>query len=208
MHLNSPKELLLIFTRNPELGKCKTRLAATIGDRAALDIYCFLLEHTRTITQNLNADKFVYYSETIGENDIWTEDYYEKKLQVGDDLGQRMFNAFDKGFKKGYDRIIIIGSDMYDIDQHDLMHAFAQLKTNDFVIGPASDGGYYLLGAKKMNKNLFLNKAWGTPTVLKATLRDLENENFEQLDIKNDVDLYDDIKDHEAFQPFLKHLKP
>ena len=68
--------LLLIFTRNPELGKCKTRLAAKVGDTVALDIYEFLLQHTVSFTKNLAVEKWVFYSEEIWENDIWDNSTY------------------------------------------------------------------------------------------------------------------------------------
>lgn len=199
--------LLLIFTRNPELGKCKTRLAAKVGDRAALDIYIFLLHHTVGITQNLSVDKSVHYSEEIWETDIWDNTIYQKRLQNGSDLGERMMNAFANGFANGYQNIIIIGSDMYDLSHTDLEDAFAKLEEHDFVIGPAEDGGYYLLGAKKLIPNLFKNKTWGTETVLNATLKDLTKENYALLPVKNDVDHYEDIAHLKAFQPFLNHMK-
>ncbi|MDT7829242.1 TIGR04282 family arsenosugar biosynthesis glycosyltransferase [Pricia sp. S334] len=201
--LASSKDLLLIFTRNPELGKCKTRLAETVGDETALDIYRFLLQHTASITRNLNAAKQVWYSEEIWDNDIWDEAYYDKKLQKGQDLGVRMANAFQEGFASGYERIVIIGSDMFDLSRKDLENAFAQLKENDFVIGPAEDGGYYLMGMKSFRPELFTNKKWSSETVLEDTLRHLEDENLAILDEKNDIDVYKDIRDQEAFRHFF-----
>ena len=85
--------LLIIFTRNPELGKCKTRLAATIGNFAALEVYKLLLGHTVSITKNLGLDKEVYYSNKPIENDIWNSTIYHKKQQQGEDLGERMLHA-------------------------------------------------------------------------------------------------------------------
>ena len=201
------KNLLLILTRNPELGKCKTRLAKKIGDVAALDIYKFLLDHTGSFTKNLNVEKWVYYSEEIWENDIWDNKYYQKKLQVGTDLGERMLNAFQDGFSSGFEKIIIIGSDMYHLSQADMEEAFLRLNEHDYVIGPAEDGGYYLLGMKSLKKEVFHNKSWGTDTVLSDTLKDLESGSIFMLPIKNDVDYYEDIKDIAAFQPFLKPIK-
>jgi len=199
--------LILIFTRNPELGKCKTRLAATIGNTAALDVYKFLLEHTVEITKNLDFDKQVYYSEEIWENDVWNSKLFNKKLQKGIDLGERMTNAFVEGFNNGYKNICIIGSDMYDLTQDDIAFAFEKLKTNDFVIGPAEDGGYYLIGMTSLYENLFVNKAWGTGNVLKDTLQDLQEKSYYTLTTKNDVDLYEDIENIAAFQPFLNTTK-
>ncbi|TVZ26781.1 hypothetical protein JM83_1771 [Gillisia sp. Hel_I_86] len=198
-----PRNLLLIFTRNPELGKVKTRLAKDLGDQTALDIYKFLLDHTVAVTSSLPITKEVHYSETIRENDIWDASIYQKKQQVGEDLGDRMKNAFIEGFKNGYSNIIIIGSDMYDINSKELMDAFKELDAKDFVIGPAEDGGYYLLGMRKLEPAIFANKEWGTQSVLKATLQDIDRENIAILEVKNDVDYYSDIKEHKAFQQFF-----
>lgn len=200
------KNLLLIFTRNPELGKCKTRLAKTIGDEKALEIYKFLLNHTVTITKALKVVKQVYYSETIWENDIWDNEIYQKKIQNGSDLGIRMKNAFKNGFDDGFEKIIVIGSDMYDLNENDIENAFIQLDKSEFVIGPAEDGGYYLLGMKLVEPSLFKNKKWGTATVLKDTLIDLTHKKVKLLETRNDVDIYDDIKDLRVFQPFLKNI--
>ena len=205
-HLLTSKNLLLIFTRNPELGKCKTRLAATIGDKSALEIYKFLLDHTVSITKDVNAAKQTWYSVKIRENDIWRPDFFNKRLQQGEDLGIRMANAFQEGFASGFERIIIIGSDMYDLQKEDINQAFDKLQNNNFVIGPAEDGGYYLLGMTIFKTNLFQNKNWGTATVLQHTLEDLKEENVHLLDERNDVDLYEDIAEIDAFKPFLKHL--
>lgn len=199
--------LLLIFTRNPELGKCKTRLAAKVGDKTALEIYEFLLAHTVSFTKELEAGKQVFYSEAIWENDLWDNHIYQKKLQNGVDLGIRMQNAFLDGFSSDFEKIIVIGSDMYDLSKEDIERAFAKLEDHDYVIGPAEDGGYYLLGMSIFKKELFKNKAWGTETVLSHTLEDLKTENYFLLEAKNDVDIYEDIKDIEAFQPYLKHIE-
>tara|TARA_R110000868_G_scaffold125037_4_gene330423 strand:- start:13603 stop:14226 length:624 start_codon:yes stop_codon:yes gene_type:complete len=198
------KNLLLIFTRNPELGKCKTRLAATVGNKSALAIYKFLLNHTVSITKNLSLTKQVYYSEVIWENDVWDTTHYQKKIQKGADLGVRMENAFKEGFDSGFEKVIIIGSDMFDLNQNDLENAFLQLNNSEVVIGPADDGGYYLLGMKSIEPDIFRNKKWGTSTVLKDTLSNLNHKKITLLDSRNDVDLYEDIKDISEFQPFLK----
>jgi hypothetical protein len=203
----SSKNLLLIFTRNPELGRCKTRLAATVGDQTALDIYNFLLYHTVSITKNLSATKIVYYSETIWENDIWDAAIFLKKLQNGSDLGDRMQHAFQKGFEEGFEKIIVIGSDLFDLSENDIENAFSALNNAEFVLGPAEDGGYYLLGMKYLEPNVFKDKAWGTNTVLQDTLTDLKNKKTTFLERRNDVDIYDDIKDVAAFKPFLKNNK-
>lgn len=199
-------DLLIIFTRNPVLGKCKTRLAATIGAQAALEIYKFLLAHTATVTSSLGATKWVCYSEDIPADDLWARGPFIRKKQEGEDLGERMKNAFDEAFKNGFESVIIIGSDLYDIKTSDLETAFEMLKEKDFVIGPAADGGYYLLGMSHFTPEVFENKEWGTDAVLAATMADLKGKDVQRLPIRNDVDVYEDIRDNEAFQPFLKHL--
>jgi len=200
------KELLIIFTRNPELGKGKTRLAATVGKHKALEIYKFLLSHTRKITKDLRSVRQVWYTEKVWLEDEWANEIYDKKLQKGADLGLKMKFAFQEGFEAGFEKIMIIGSDMFDLNKSDLEFAFEQLKKNDFVLGPAEDGGYYLLGMTYLKPELFKKKEWGTNTVLKDTLNDLEKEKLHLLPVKNDVDIYEDIKDIEAFQPYLKDI--
>ncbi|MGG6229505.1 TIGR04282 family arsenosugar biosynthesis glycosyltransferase [Tenacibaculum sp. SDUM215027] len=197
------RNLLLIFTRNPELGKVKTRLAKTIGDEAALDIYKFLLEHTKQVTQNLSCDKAVYYSVKVRENDIWSEEFYQKHPQKGDDLGERMHNAFQDSFSEGYEKVIIIGSDLPDLTSEHINEAFEKLNSNDVVIGPAEDGGYYLLGMKKPHPNIFKNKDWGTASVRQDTLNDLKKVTVHLLETLNDVDVFDDIKNNPIFNQFL-----
>ncbi|XLS28702.1 TIGR04282 family arsenosugar biosynthesis glycosyltransferase [Flavobacteriaceae bacterium M23B6Z8] len=198
------KNALLIFTRNPELGKVKTRLAKTVGDQTALDIYNFLLKRTVEITRSIEVAKFVYYSEDIFKDDLWNTKYYHKELQKGEHLGVRMRNAFEKAFVLGHDKVVIIGSDMYDMTEANIQEAFQQLENNDVVIGPAEDGGYYLLGLKKLIPEIFENKDWGTSTVLKETLEQLKTYKVHKLEELNDVDVFEDIEKHPAFTSFLK----
>jgi rSAM/selenodomain-associated transferase 1 len=196
--------LLLIFTRNPELGKCKTRLAATTGDETALEIYKFLLRHTVAITYKLEVHKRVYYADAIWDSDYWDASTYEKMLQAGSNLGERMRNAFDRGFKDGYSAIVVIGCDLLDFTQNDLEEAFTKLEVADYVIGPAYDGGYYLLGMHSPTPHLFADKSWGTQTVLGDTLSDLTGRDVALLPVRNDIDTWEDIKDDTEFNQFIK----
>lgn len=198
------EELLLIFTRNPELGKVKKRLAVGIGDEAAFRIYEHLLQHTVEITKNLQVEKWVCYSEEIPEEDIWDKDIFRKKLQQGKDLGERMENAFRSGFEAGFSNIIIIGSDLYDLSEEDLKIAFLKLKNSEAVIGPATDGGYYLLGLKSLPSQVFKNKAWGGNSVLEATLADLNNLKLTQLEARNDIDRLEDLEQHPHLLKMIK----
>ena len=199
-----PKKLLLVFTRNPELGKVKTRLAKKVGAETALKIYTFLLERTRDIAAKVASDKAVYYSVKIRENDIWDATIFQKHQQFGEDLGLRMLHAFKNGFKAGYEKVIIIGSDLYDLTSETIENAIIALENNEVVIGPAEDGGYYLLGMNSLEEKIFKNKDWGTETVRKDTLEDLRDKKVFLLGELNDVDVFEDIEHHPAFQTFLK----
>jgi rSAM/selenodomain-associated transferase 1 len=197
------KNLLIIFTRNPELGKVKTRLAKTIGNENALSIYRTLLFQTERSVREINCDKTVFYSEKISNKDIWDNFIYQKSQQNGKNLGERMFNAFSEAFKNNYEKVIIIGSDLYDLLPNHINEAFQMLKNNDVVLGPADDGGYYLIGMNSLISQVFKNKIWGSSTVLKETLNDLNDKSVYLLETLNDIDVYDDLKNIEAFNKFL-----
>ena len=89
------KNAIIVFTRNPELGKCKTRLAKTLGDQVALNIYKHLLQHTANVVKHIEANRYVFYSVEINHDDIWCSEFFNKKLQYGRDLGERMQHAFE-----------------------------------------------------------------------------------------------------------------
>ena len=201
-HFPTSKNALIIFTRNPELGKCKTRLAKTIGDEAALEIYKHLLKHTASVSETVNADKFVFYSENIKKDDIWNASHFKKKLQNGSNLGERMENAFTELLNLGYQKVVIIGSDLLDLDSALIDDAFNQLNHFEHVIGPAKDGGYYLLGIKTLNPNLFKNKHWGTASVLKDTLNNLKHSTVHLLKELNDIDTFEDIKPYNQLKKY------
>ncbi|AVR44483.1 glycosyltransferase [Christiangramia fulva] len=199
------KSLLIIFTKNPELGRVKTRLAKDIGDENALEIYKRLLAHSKKITAPVKAVKQVFYASEIAKNDLWNEDIYSKKEQKGNDLGERMLNAFQEGFKSGFKNIVIIGTDIFDIETKDIEMAFSSLNENDFVIGPASDGGYYLLGMNCLNSDVFKNKKWSTSSVLQDTLDDLKNHSVKILPQRKDIDVIEDIEGIPAFKKIIEN---
>lgn len=198
------KNLIIVFTRNPELGRCKTRLAKTIGDAAALRVYKYLLQHTAQVISQVHADKAVYYSEKIRQDDLWDAKLFQKYKQEGNDLGERMHNAFDNGFKQGYTKIIIVGSDLFHLQPQHINNAFLALNNNEIVIGPAEDGGYYLLGMKRRHPLVFKNKNWGTETVFNATINDLKNSKIYLLETLNDIDVYQDLEHITTLQNIIK----
>ena len=187
--------LIIVFVRTPELGKVKTRLAKAIGDQAALTIYKLLLKHTSTVLHELSFDKVVYYSEKIENNDFWKASLFEKKLQKGD-LGERMQQAFETAFDRGYKKVLIIGSDLFELTSTLIISALEALETYDISIGPSLDGGYYLLGMKELHPAVFKNKKWGTDSVLENTLQDLKQQNVKLLEALNDIDTFEDLQQH------------
>jgi rSAM/selenodomain-associated transferase 1 len=162
------RNALVIFVKNLVYGKVKTRLAATIGAEGAYKVYAALIAHTSAVTQNIPADKIVYYAEKVEDEDAW-DHRFNKALQHGRDLGERMMNALLDGFKKGYKNVIIIGSDCPALNKHIINDAFDRLESYDVVIGPAFDGGYYLIGMKTMHPYLFEEMEWSTPSVFEVT---------------------------------------
>ncbi len=194
----------MVFVRNTQLGAVKTRLAATVGDQMALKIYRLLLKHTAQEVNKVSADKKVFYSEYIKGVDIWGEMNFLKGLQPKGNLGQRMESAFKSAFTKGYQNVVIVGSDLYSLKSSHIETAIKQLKKNEVVIGPATDGGYYLLGLKMSLPALFCKKQWGSTTVLEDTLIDLKSSSVFLLEPLNDIDTFEDLKKEPEL---LKKLK-
>ena len=192
---------LIIFAKNLDKGKVKTRLAKDLGEDQALLIYHKLLLYTKEITKQLNCDKLVYYSDRVDHNDLWDNMIYDKHLQEGEDLGERMQNALADQFAKGKQRVVIIGSDCIELETYMIKEAFAVLENNDVVIGPAKDGGYYLMGMRKFFPTLFEEKTWSSPDLLMDTLLDLKKMNAKYYLLKtlNDIDTIEDLKDVNNF---------
>jgi rSAM/selenodomain-associated transferase 1 len=187
------KALVIVFVKNRTPGKVKTRLAKTIGNQGALDVYTELVNVTEKATQNVQADKRIYFSDAVA-NTPWQRQY--KAVQQGTDLGKRMQNAFKKGFEDGYKRIVLIGSDLPDITANHINQGLEAIKQNDAVFGPAEDGGYYLIGLSKMHHFIFENKPWSQTSLLKETLRELHEKQvtFTTLETLNDIDTFEDLE--------------
>ncbi len=165
---------LLIFIKNPVLDKVKTRLAATLGAEKALAIYHELLRHTRKTSLQIDTARFLYYSESIDLDDDWNSNDFTKKIQQGDDLGARMAHAFEAALNTS-SKVVIIGSDCPLLEPAHLALAFEKLEEYPFVIGPALDGGYYLLGMRNFFPTLFQDMTWSNATVLTNTLERIEH---------------------------------
>ncbi len=193
------KELVIVFVKNTQLGKVKTRLAKTIGDEAALTVYSELVKVTENAVKHLDANVQIHFSKHI-ENSSW--DGFLKAIQQGKNLGERMQHAFQNGFSEGYGRIVLIGSDLPDISEKHICQAIEKLKENDAVFGPAEDGGYYLIGLSKMHRYIFENKPWSQPQLLAETLTELKQQNisFTTLETLNDIDTFEDLITSKFYQ--------
>ncbi len=188
------KPATIIFIKNPELGKAKTRLAATVGDERALAIYKELLRHTReTVLQIENCEKYLFYSSFIDKQDDWPNDFFHKKLQPTGDLGTRIKTAFKEVFETNQP-VLIVGSDCASLTSEILAKAINDLKENDFVIGPAEDGGYYLIGMNNFQPSVFEDIAWSTEQVLPQTIDEIQNlgKTFGLLTTLSDIDYEED----------------
>lgn len=160
---------VIIFIKNPALGKVKTRLAATIGDEAALVVYHKLSQRAREVALALDVPRHLFYSDFIDDNDAWDNALFIKKQQAGQDLGERMHLAFVDILQTS-SKAVIIGSDCPLLTPEIVQLALDQLEQYPFVLGPALDGGYYLLGMRKPAPELFENMEWSTEDVAKITM--------------------------------------
>ncbi|MCF8325104.1 MAG: TIGR04282 family arsenosugar biosynthesis glycosyltransferase [Leadbetterella sp.] len=195
---------LLIFIKNPELGKVKTRLAATMGDRKALEVFRKLLVNIHDKSFEVSADKLLFYSSFVDQNDIWENDIFHKHLQIQlPDLGQRMLSAFEKAKEMGYSKALIVGSDIYEVSTEILNQGFEFLENSETVLGPSHDGGYYAIGFnfEKINsdtflQNIFLSKTWSHENVANEALEVINSFSYacNFLPILSDIDTEDDLK--------------
>ena len=190
---------LLVFARVPALGRVKSRLAAGVGQPAALAVYHELLAITRAAALEAAVPTTVWLADatspapTATEAREWAE--LSTRCQHPGDLGERMAAAFATAFAAGASRVAIIGTDCPGLRAAHLTQAFALLAEHDVVLGPATDGGYYLLGLRQPQPELFQNKTWSTETVLADTLADAHRlgQRVALLPELRDVDNADDL---------------
>lgn len=188
--------LLIVFTRNPVKGKVKTRLAASTSDDFAMRIYKKLREHTRKAALESGADLAAYYADYLPESDIFYSTGAQVFLQKGSDLGIRMLNAFKQGFSDNYRRIVLVGTDCPELTGNILRKAFALLEQKSAVLGPAKDGGYYLIGMRNLLPALFIGKQWSTPHVCREAIDVLEHHRIDYalLQALSDLDTVEDLR--------------
>ena len=189
---SSEKNILLIFLKNSEQGKVKTRLAQTVGDEKALEIYKKLKAYTFSIASQTEADKQLWFSNFLPKKHALPKSLNDAavKVQVGDSLGERMKRGFQQVFDEGYSKAVIIGSDCAQLKSKHLQNAFDALSTSDIVVGPARDGGYYLLGMNTYLPSLFDDIDWSSERVYRQTVAKIKegNHSYTALEPLNDVD--------------------
>ena len=178
----------------------KTRLAATVGDDVALSLYrSFLLSTLST----LQSGNFPFYICFHPDNSLkglmaWLGEHYEYMPQRGKDLGERMKNGFIETFATGFKRVVLIGSDIPDLPLPCIEEAFTFLGEKDAVIGPAYDGGYYLVGFREeaFTPQVFEGITWGTESVFEDTIKILnqKRQSVHILPPWRDIDTIKDLK--------------
>ncbi len=191
---------LIIFIKYPQAGKVKTRLAKDIGDNEAAKIYS---QMTKTIIEKTidtaNYNTFIFYDPPEKEQDIkkWIN---KKELnylpQLGNTLGERISSAFKEVYSSGTNKALIIGSDCIDVDKVTINEAIDLLDTTDVILGPAQDGGYYLLGTNEYSPQIFQDIEWSTDKVLQQTIQQVNKMGlkYKLLKTLKDIDTVDDLE--------------
>ena len=189
---------VIIFAKYPEEGKVKTRLGKSLGYKFAAELYKIIYQHTLDICLSLPEDEyklFLFFDKTNGNIESELIPRFEVLIQNGNDLGEKMKNAFQEVFSCSYQKVIIIGTDCPELNAGILLRSFEGLSGNDVVIGPSNDGGYYLLGMNKQNDFLFNDIEWSTDQVFGKTIKKLNEYklNFALLTELNDIDTEEDF---------------
>ncbi|XGV96178.1 MAG: TIGR04282 family arsenosugar biosynthesis glycosyltransferase [Leptolyngbya sp. BL-A-14] len=193
-------ERLIIFTRYPEPGKAKTRLIPALGAEAAADTHRLMTEHTLAQVKPLLRSRSLMVEVWFegGDRDqmeAWLGDGLRYQSQPEGDLGDRMLQAFQSALKNGVNAAVIIGTDCPELTDALLAEAFQALQQTDVVLGPAADGGYYLIGLRQVIPDLFQAITWSTDRVLQQTVAIVEKLNLSLtlLPMLTDVDRPEDL---------------
>lgn len=191
---------VLLFVKYPAPGKVKSRLAGHLGATLAAEIYRnFVLDILDTLHKlDVNLRIFFEPAHSPSEFRQWLGEDCSYVVQSGGNLGKRMKNAFSYGFGEGFSRVVLIGSDLPDLPGDFIALGLEALDTHDAVLGPSSDGGYYLIGFSKQTflPEAFDNIAWGTNRVFTHTVRMLKRHHRKLLALPrwHDVDTLEDLK--------------
>jgi rSAM/selenodomain-associated transferase 1 len=193
-------ERLIVFTRYPEPGKTKTRLIPALGPEGAAELQRSMTEDTLNNARRLKTRRPVSLevryeggNKTLMQE--WLGQHLTFRSQGGGDLGARIKMAFHDAFRAGARRVVIIGTDCPNLNSELLETAFDDLQRSDIVIGPANDGGYYLIGLRRPLPQLFDGIRWGSDKVLEQTLQRAREANVHPslLTTLSDVDRPEDL---------------
>ena len=194
------KTILVVMAKAPVPGQVKTRLCPPLSPRQAAAVYdCFLRDRLMEMGDLSDCDRAIAYmpATAAGRFKVYAYGAFAIFSQRGDDLGDRMHNIFIDRFREGYGAVVIIGSDSPDLPKSIVTQSFARLssESTDVVIGPATDGGYYLVGMKRPYPELFANVPWSTDKVLSATLTIAQSLGIRTalLPAWSDIDTYHDL---------------
>ena len=192
------QECVIVFVRSPEKGTVKTRLAAVLDEDTVLELYrCFVLDLLETLSHTALDLRICFYPQG-GKSKLvkWLGGKYVYTAQQGRDLGERLENAFTAAFADRYVRAVIIGSDSPDLPAEIVKEAVSSLSTKDAVVGPANDGGYYLIGfsASQFHREILKGIDWGTAAVFEQTMHLLHKHGCNSLVLPRwrDIDTYED----------------
>jgi rSAM/selenodomain-associated transferase 1 len=198
--MNSDNALILFFIKYPEPGRVKTRLAASLSVEAAAELYRnFVLDTLIKLEASGLSFKICFYPEEKRKPLVaWLGAKHQYIPQMGKDLGERMKVALSRAFAEGHKQVILIGSDFPDLPSSFLREAVDALATHDAVMGPAKDGGYYLIGFRDESflPRIFEDMAWGTKVVFDQTLSTLidHQRRVHVLPTWGDIDTIEDLK--------------
>jgi rSAM/selenodomain-associated transferase 1 len=171
--LSETEEKIMLFTRYPAPGQAKTRLMPALGARGAAALQRRLTEQTVARIRTLQSRRPVRFEirYTGGNRKLFRKWLHGEDLisQGENGLGDRLRRAFAAAFAQGYRRVVAIGADCPSLSPEVLTGAFEELRHRDLVLGPAEDGGYYLLGLSRRAPALFVDIPWGTSSVLAVT---------------------------------------
>lgn len=147
---------LIIFVDNLEKGKVKKQLARDIGEDKSLEVYKYLLSHTKDVTVHCKYNLFVFYSHYLHIADVFDDHVFSKHLQEGEEISEKMMNAFKKVFDLGHKNVCLIQSDCYDLQPEILNEAFEKLHETNIVTGPSQSSGFYLFGMNNFYPEFFI----------------------------------------------------
>lgn len=190
------KNGLIIFTRIPEAGKTKTRLQSKLSKEECANLHKCFLKDIYDIFLNLNDIDIIICHTEEGDLNILKNIFYKENLyikQYGNNLNEKMYNAIKEVLSLKYDKCVLIGTDIPEINKYDIISAFNLLNNNDFVFGASYDGGYYLVGMKEANDIIFKSESGN----LKDIINIVESNNLKYglTNKKHDIDEYEDLID-------------